>query len=720
MSNPFGGFSTNSPLSPHSHSPLHDICSNCIRDYFGPLVQTVADCLHICGSASYHEQMDTRFSSTSISFTKPLKPSTLMQILPTIRRRCERPISQERHRLVRSLKDNNTTSNNEVNNFKKIFLKRTKGNEECGYIADTFTVHASLIVLLHHGIVRALPTRLDACKPKSPLFKYGYVLDAHRALCLPRYSRYIEYIIRKYDHMTSVIVEELLVRGRMESVEIVERTITSVTKIIHDEKTYDKETNETEFSIKHICHQENMNEFKYEKQPIEKNEHELEDTEVKLKSIKDGIIIGEEWKKIVWIIVDRLKSLINAGFVCLVSPLLEIECDKICNNSLRNNKNVPLIGRKRCNSEIYHDLCHQTYCNIFDCKKNADINIKSELASLTDKNPPYNIIHFIESVLSFSSNHKTFPPGAVWTVNIKMFQLSLRSLCLGRLVSERYGNAIPDAGAVTTAALQFSAQRKYDLNYRSGNNGENLLCTFTPKDLIPVLPVEVLFRLRNKEGGVLSNLTETLLSLSTCVYPPTVSELDKVRREDNGDGHVGGFKKFEICVDELMRHLKGRIVSKVVRDRYGTVAARICAILETNGYLECDAIAEYAMIPVKDARIILHTLYKSNYVVQLNQQQGKHHNSGTAIYLWTVLTHIYHASVHDDICRVYCNLQRRRQHQSQVGKEWFQRALNASEIEENDNVEDRKRYEKFSVGLERLDIACLQTDDTLNALRDFM
>lgn len=194
MSDFFGGFSTNSPLSSHSHSPLHDICSNCIRDYFGPLVQTVADCLHLCGSASYYDPTSPRISSTSLFLSKPLKPSTLMQILPTIRRQCERPISEERHRLVRSLGENSTTYNNGGNKLKNLLLRRTKGNVERGYIADTFTVHASLIVLLHHGIVRALPTRLGTYKSKCPLLKYGYVLDVHRALCLPRYSRYIEYI----------------------------------------------------------------------------------------------------------------------------------------------------------------------------------------------------------------------------------------------------------------------------------------------------------------------------------------------------------------------------------------------------------------------------------------------------------------------------------------------------------------------------------------------
>lgn len=43
--NAFGGFTTSSPISSIPHNSCHDLASNCIRDYFGPTVQTVFDYL---------------------------------------------------------------------------------------------------------------------------------------------------------------------------------------------------------------------------------------------------------------------------------------------------------------------------------------------------------------------------------------------------------------------------------------------------------------------------------------------------------------------------------------------------------------------------------------------------------------------------------------------------------------------------------------------------
>lgn len=40
----------------------------------------------------------------------------------------------------------------------------------------------------------------------------------------------------------------------------------------------------------------------------------------------------------------------------------------------------------------------------------------------------------------------------------------------------------------------------------------------------------------------------------------------------------------------------------MVLDSHGEVAARVCSILRTQGYLEADTIAETAMVPAKDTR----------------------------------------------------------------------------------------------------------------------
>jgi hypothetical protein len=46
---------------------------------------------------------------------------------------------------------------------------------------------------------------------------------------------------------------------------------------------------------------------------------------------------------------------------------------------------------------------------------------------------------------------------------------------------------------------------------------------------------------------------------------------------------------------------------QVVLDSHGEVAARVCSILDAQGHLEADAIAETAMVPAKDTREVRST-----------------------------------------------------------------------------------------------------------------
>uniref|UniRef100_A0A6U6JAT0 DNA-directed RNA polymerase III subunit RPC3 n=2 Tax=Odontella aurita TaxID=265563 RepID=A0A6U6JAT0_9STRA len=100
---------------------------------------------------------------------------------------------------------------------------------------------------------------------------------------------------------------------------------------------------------------------------------------------------------------------------------------------------------------------------------------------------------------------------------------------------------------------------------------------------------------------------------------------------------------------------------------------------------------------------------------------SKQHNQSNAIFLWTVRRPRMFRTVVDDMCRALVNLRLRRQHEIEVGKDWIERAKEADVggEEENDNALDRINYGRFCQGLERLDNACLQLDETLMVLKDF-
>jgi len=62
----------------------------------------------------------------------------------------------------------------------------------------------------------------------------------------------------------------------------------------------------------------------------------------------------------------------------------------------------------------------------------------------------------------------------------------------------------------------------------------------------------------------------------------------------------------------------------------------------------------------------------------------------------------------------------RQQHEVQVGKQWLERADEASAADENEVELDKVRRADFQKGLERLDQACVQIDETLMALTCFV
>jgi DNA-directed RNA polymerase III subunit RPC3 len=329
---------------------------------------------------------------------------------------------------------------------------------------------------------------------------------------------------------------------------------------------------------------------------------------------------------------------------------------------------------------------------------------------------------------------KLIPPGSVYRVNTGMCHSSLRSMIIGRLVQEFYGpnqygnvknkpgeaESLKHVGGIVTAALNFAARQEHapleqilgleeseeDKHRRMSEWG-----AFTPSDIVAYLPPEVTKAVQSMVGGTLQNLSAMLIHMSDLQYPPIIIQVE------DASGHPNG-GKFEVCTRQLMQRLRDRIVHRILTTRHGLVAARIVSILQVKGHMESDAIAEDAMVPAKEAREILHRLHRDKYVNLFDMHMTKTHNSGTAIYLWHVIDDRLLHAVINDVHLAILHLRLRRQHEVEVGKDWMDRAKEAGATEENAHDNDKKRYHKFCKGLERLDCALLQLDETLMVLKD--
>lgn len=701
MANKFGGFVHRSPLSSHPHDPSLELSSNCIRDHFGPTVQTVWDCLASLGGKC-----------------------SLPVIIQRIRTLCKRDINDDREMLVRRLETlSSKQKQNQNNDIRALFLdgiaprgKKTssgtssllnhaRGPELSGFVVDAAPIRAALIVLLQHSLIHVHVIRPPPPKPDDDIAtkvkpnSYLYSLDVERARLLPRYPRYVEHARRAVDDAAASIIEEVLVRGRMRAEDLakaaMEATIGRETAIAEEAAAVAAEENE--------------------------EEEEQEDAQ--------NVELGDDRKmEIRNTILKALKALVERGYLEQIPPI-EPALDGT-NKSTEDDPDAgetefddDLVGGKRKVAADDNNHSSNKKRRIDDDDDENDANEEKETKPkfIQDLLPPGTepdspqILSFLRS----DSNRRIFPVGSVWRANVRMFHGAIRALALGRLVHERYGDKVKGSGAIISAALKLMAHRENAPNPMAATMNEEERqraleergC-FVPDQIMDYLPPPILHDLKSRAGGARSNLSSALVSMSRFTWPQIIMEVEEAR------GHpMGG--KFEVAVRQIVGHLKGRVLHQVVTDRHGEVAARICSILESKGHLEADAVAESAMVPAKDVREILHNLYRNKYISLLNLQQNKQHNPSNAIYLWSVVKSNFTRTVTDNIATALVNLRLRRQHEMELGRDWIERAKEGSEADENDHETDRANYNKFCQGLERLDNAMVQLDETLMVLKDF-
>ena len=182
MANQFASFNQSSAISSISHDPVITLASNCIRDYFGPTVQLVADCIQIRGGES-----------------------TLSQIINTINTKLSSRVrSKERVEMI---------------NMSEYCTPNALGTP------TTSSIRASLLVLIQHSIVTYTKTITTTKSSSRPKTVYSYKFDPDRARILIRYSRFVEYTKKGLGDIPATLIEELLLHGRMRTVDAVEATV---------------------------------------------------------------------------------------------------------------------------------------------------------------------------------------------------------------------------------------------------------------------------------------------------------------------------------------------------------------------------------------------------------------------------------------------------------------------------------------------------------------
>ena len=576
-----------------------------------------------------------------------------------------------------------TTSSNNNNNESyyhggKVTMNKARGTESAGYVTESSHIRAALIVLLHHSLVKVTGGSSgggggDGGKHKSPSSRhaakqqhhhYTYTFLHERARLLPRYPRYVEHARDVINDTAAQIVECLLRSGRMRGEDVVQ------------------------------------NAWECQKRKMSNND--------------DG---EDDDKKVLMDVVQSFQKLVEAGYVEMVRPIV-------------TNKDLDHKGRMQ-NEENDDD----NFGNEFEFSLNEDGSIFNDRSKATRKRSVLSSDQRVNTkkqkidgnalddhhpqILSLlSTKRNLIPHGSVYRVSTAMFHASLRVDVLSRLVSEIY----PDeryVGAITKAALTYAARQEHgamrgvDESEEARHSRMAEWGIFSPPDIVPFLPLDVTKSLRSQVGGLNQNLSTLLVQMSKLQYPSSI-----LLEIEGAQGHpMGG--KFEVCTRQLLQRMRDRIQHRFLTTHRGLVAARIVSILQMKGHCESDAIAEDAMVPTKEAREVLHRLHRDSYIDLADMHVTKTHNTGTAIFLWDVIPSRLYKTVINNTCTALLNLRLRRQHEVEVGRDWMNRAKDAGSAEENVHEGDKKKYHAFCKGLERLDCACLQLDETLMVLKDF-
>jgi len=506
------------------------------------------------------------------------------------------------------------------------------------------SVRAALLALIQHSVVkvqkRIRTVTSTKKKKKKSVTKttktYLYEIDIDRARIFPRYPQFVEYIKKQQDETAATLIEEILVQGRVRTVQAIALTVEQIQKQEDDSSS-------------------------------SRSDHRYTSRQA---------------------VLESFLRLARNGYIEEVNKIKEVKED---DDHVETEFGGPLAT------------------------ENADDDGFDD-----DEDPT------IVSLLR-TGPYKNLPAKSIWRINTDMFHEQMRAVRLGWLIAERYNHKLQSSGSIVSAALKLAAHNRYgNNNLKSSNNNPNStngnavvaaidfesIHNFAVEKIPRFLPKTIVQSLEKKEGGVIDNIYKALVDLTQESNPVVVEQVEVAPGQP-------GQCTFQIQTRKLVEYLRDRIVHQIVRDTHGETAARIVSILRSNGYMESEQVAATSMNPSKDTLELLYRLYRDEYIDLFNVSQTKQHNVSSMIYLWGYSRHRCTRTAADNVCTALCNMRLRRQHQVEVGSNWIEREKEADATDENDNETDKIMKARFWQGLERLDNAAIQLDETLIILKDY-
>ena len=118
---------------------------------------------------------------------------------------------------------------------KEIMLGLRPASSASGDGPSAASIRASLLVMVQHSIVtvtkKTVTRKRQSAKKSTKRTTYSYEFRGDRARLLPRYPRFVAYARKAVDENAAALVEELLHRGRMKTVDLIVATVEQLHQI---------------------------------------------------------------------------------------------------------------------------------------------------------------------------------------------------------------------------------------------------------------------------------------------------------------------------------------------------------------------------------------------------------------------------------------------------------------------------------------------------------
>ncbi|CAL8469591.1 g9132 [Coccomyxa elongata] len=224
----------------------------------------------------------------------------------------------------------------------------------------------------------------------------------------------------------------------------------------------------------------------------------------------------------------------------------------------------------------------------------------------------------------------------LWRVNFEEFNCRLRDEACAEHIAEMHGR---EPAALVAAMLRHAAQQPGGGRADAEVSGA----------VSAAAAAEQLAQMRRRQPE-LPMLTINAASRILC-------ELAEDAR--SGVKRVGLQEAFFVDLCAITKAMRQMHIEAIVRDRFPPIGMRVFRLLTAKKQLEQKQVADYAMVPVRDARELLYRMLRAGFLTLQDVPRTADHAASRTLYTWRVDAAAVTRRVGEELLQTAANLRAR-------------------------------------------------------------